>query len=225
MANHRGPNTSTQPDFEPGGPASDTAPWAALDRATPMTMLVGYGVRVHDAGRGVGAPSLIITRRWFSPLCGPAAIVSVLLFGILISARRSVLADAADPKVAIVLVAWVLLAVGAAHTCLSSLVNRTTLGVGGGLLSMRRGPFPPRRTLRIDVGEIASVSYRARTLTSGAWFSAEDGHAMTAQAVRRYDLGVDCKDGRHIVLLRGFASDEPLSYLKWLIEAHLGLRR
>lgn len=135
-------------------------------------------------------------------LAGAAAISLMTLVG-----RRGVRLEGALAGAMYAVAAFV--ALGAAYLAAVARLNRTTIAVRGGRLTVRHGPLPISRSVALEAASVAQLFCDQERI----------GHPENPQI--SYRLCAALESGDRVVLLRNFKSPAAPLYLEHLIEARM----
>ena len=130
-----------------------------------------------------------------------------------------VAARAAAPPLA--RVALALFGLLATYGGLCYALNKTTLAVAGGLLSVTRGPLPVGGEKRLVLDEITQIFVRTRFLVRrknpwmGTWSPREE--------VLRYQVVAELADGRELRLLGDLEDVDEARRFERTLERHIGI--
>lgn len=165
------------------------------------------GITVEDRGGGI-----LITRRWFSPVVFfliPFCIAwdSFLVFW------YSMAFKGPAPWIMVVFpVAHVAVGVGLTYFCIATLLNRTFISAGQGLLSITHGPVPWRGRLVISEGDIDQLFCKMKT---------SNGSRGTSYS---YEVWTVLRDGASRRLLDSGDSDDVALFIEQKLERALGIK-
>ena len=177
----------------------------------PMAM-TGIAPRAHVVRpKGSSVGPLTIERAWDRQFAWAWVVIGLLL--------EVVAARAAAPPLA--RVALALFGLLATYGGLCYALNKTTLAVAGGLLSVTRGPLPVGGEKRLVLDEITQIFVRTRFLVRrknpwmGTWSPREE--------VLRYQVVAELADGRELRLLGDLEDVDEARRFERTLERHIGI--
>lgn len=165
------------------------------------------GVTVEDRGS-----ELQIVHRWFSPLFLFLAVFCVIWFGFLLFWYGMVFTVGAPLLFALFPLLHLGVGVGLAYYTLCGFVNRTTVLVGSGDLSIAHGPLPWPGNRTIDAKDVRQL------------YCSERVHRGKNGSHTSYELNALTSDGRKLKLLSGLSEHDHALYFEQQLERHLGIR-
>ena len=156
---------------------------------------------------------LVLSYRWFSPAHLFMLVFCVFWIGFLVvwyGLALSRHAGPADPMVWFPLL-HVAVGIGITYSTIAGFVNRTTITVGGGELTVRHGPLPWPGGRVVPAHEIVQLYREERTTNT------RSGRSF------RHELNATTGDGRKVRLVARVPGADLALYLEHAIERELGL--
>lgn len=108
-------------------------------------------------------------------------------------------------------IAHLAMGVSLTYYTLAGLLNKTTLRIAKGVLSVRHGPLPWRGNRRLPVDRIRQLYVRKRV------HEGQESKSVT------YDVHVEDDQLARVKLLTGLHSLEQAEFIEWVVEDHLGI--
>lgn len=151
---------------------------------------------------------LIFSWRWFTTSMAALAIFAVIWNGFL----------AVWFGIAIINRIWFMAAFGSLHALvgitlayvvISGFINSTAVRVGMGELTIKHGPLPYRRGIRMETGEIIQL------------YSKEIIQRSSRTTSAAYEIHAATRDGKSIKLVGGLETSEQALYIEQEIERYL----
>ena len=196
---------SRRPEVDPSAGAAHASSEAAAPRERPE---VPMPERFRVGRRG---KDLIVTWRWFKPVALFLLLFAVAWDSFLVVWYTLALEDGAPLFAILFPLGHVAVGVGITYIALTMLLNRTTVAVSGGMLTVRHGPLPwrPAPTIRaVDLEQlyVERVTKRSKNGTTVTF---------TVRAVTR--------DHKGQKVVTGLERLEQALYLEQQIERSLGI--
>jgi hypothetical protein len=185
---------------------------APVARPASIRLIAAPGVPValdgdpYRMGRTPVTTDVTLIRRWFSSQYVLLAIFCVFWDGILLTSIM-------NGNFAVFMVLHLLAGVAVTYVTLAGFVNRTTVTVRGGTLSVTHGPLPWSGNVRLSSADIEHIYSRERAVRP-----TEDG-----VRARAYDVIATLKAGGSHRLLRTLSDPDEAIFVEQTLKAHLGI--
>lgn len=194
-------------------------PSAALTRpvgAPPAAPPAPVSVRDVPQPRGVEATQdgdqLVLRYRWFHPTYLGLLLFCVFWDGFLVFWYGIALTSGAGAEMFVGPLLHVAVGLGLSWYVLAGLVNRTTVTVSRGRISVAHGPVPWPGAKKLDAAEVAQL-----------WFEQKVSTSSKGSRSVRYHLHALLTDGVSVKLVGGLHEPAYARYLEYRLEEHLGL--
>ncbi len=165
------------------------------------------GFSVEDTGS-----RYVVVRRWCAATWIVVFCFAIAWNGFLLFWYRMALSEGAPWIMVVFPVAHVAVGIGLLYVSLAGLLNRTTVEVAGGTLSVRHGPIPWRGDVTLEADRIAQVCCEARS------------SRRSDDARNTYLVTAVLREGGRVRLLTGLTDVEHALYVEQRIEERLGIR-
>ena len=153
-----------------------------------------------------------VVRRWISVRFVALFFFAIAWDGFLLFWYQMAFSEHAPWIMVVFPVAHVAVGIGLSYVTVAGLLNRTTVAVEGGTLTVRHRPVPWRGNLSIEADQVAQV------------YCEERSARRSDDARNTYLVTAVLRDGGRVRLLSGLTDVEHALYVEQRIEERLGIR-